>query len=76
LNNTSSTLTTIKSKSNKSSTSSTNKLYFVLNNEKTSVKSIQNNCHSSKINIIPIDDSHHKQQLSTLNKNQQQTKTT
>ncbi|CAF1284805.1 unnamed protein product [Rotaria sordida] len=76
LNNTSSKLTTIKSKSNKSSTSSTNKLYFVLNNEKTSVKSIQNNCHSSKINIIPIDDSHHKQQLSTLNKNQQQTKTT
>ncbi|CAF3419610.1 unnamed protein product [Rotaria socialis] len=66
LNPNSSTLATTKSKFNKSSAGSTNKLYFVLNDEKLT----QDNRHSKSVNIVPMDDSHSahaaKQRSSTL----------
>ncbi|CAF1261920.1 unnamed protein product [Adineta steineri] len=81
-NNQSPTVATVKSKSDKSSSSTTglsNRIYFLMNKEKT----LHDNRRLPGINIVPIDDvnaSPRKQQSSvTFNKNisnQQQTRTT
>ncbi len=63
----------MKSKNDRSSTAQSNKLYYVLNNEKPT------STRSTGINIIPVDNaninSQRKQQASvTFNKNQSQTR--
>jgi hypothetical protein len=78
-------LATVKSKSDQTSTSLSNRLYYTLNNDKPPVTSTRNNHRSPCLNIVTIDDPnplHQNRQLSTspmaLNKNrstQQQNRT-
>ena len=66
LNDHSPTVTTVQSKSHKSPTCSTNRLYFILNNEPKALNSAYDNCPLPDTYIIPIDDSHnsyHKESL-------------
>jgi hypothetical protein len=77
LTNHSSTLAAVKSKNDRSSTALSNKLYYVLNNEKSA--STRGNYRSTGVNIIPVDNANinpnrKQQSLVTFNKNQSQTR--